>query len=66
MTPYLHDGAADWWTALVKGIVATWMVSLAAVMALVSRSVSGKIVVSPRHPPPGSLRGCGKQPSILA
>ena len=37
--PYMHAGAAGWWTALVKGVFATWMVSLAAVMALVSRSV---------------------------
>ena len=46
MTPYLHAGAAGWWTALVKGVFATWMVSVAAVMALVSRSVVGKIVAT--------------------
>jgi formate/nitrite transporter len=44
--PYVHAGAAGWWTALVKGIFATWMVSLGAVMAMVSRSVIGKIVAA--------------------
>ncbi len=44
--PYLHAGAAGWWTALVKGVFACWMVSLAAVMALVSRSVIGKTVAA--------------------
>jgi formate/nitrite transporter len=44
--PYVHAGAAGWWTALVKGIFATWMVSLGAVLALVSRSVIGKVVAA--------------------
>ncbi|HTJ91256.1 MAG TPA: formate/nitrite transporter family protein [Acidocella sp.] len=44
--PYLHAGAAGWWTALAKGVFATWLVSLAAVMTLVSRSVIGKIVAA--------------------
>jgi formate transporter len=46
VTPYVHAGAAGWWTALVKGMFACWMVSLAAVMALISRSVIGKIVAA--------------------
>ncbi|HEY1857470.1 formate/nitrite transporter family protein [Acidocella sp.] len=44
--PYVHAGAAGWWTALVKGVFATWMVSIAAVMGLVSRSVIGKVVAT--------------------
>jgi formate transporter len=46
VVPYLHAGAAGWWTALVKGVFATWMVSIAAVLGLVSRSVIGKIVAT--------------------
>ncbi|ABQ30055.1 MULTISPECIES: formate/nitrite transporter family protein [Acidiphilium] len=41
--PYMKAGAAGWMTAFSKGVVCNWMVSLGAVMALVSRSVIGKI-----------------------
>ncbi|HQT60503.1 MAG TPA: formate/nitrite transporter family protein [Acidiphilium sp.] len=41
--PYMHAGGAGWLTAFSKGVVCNWMVSLGAVMALVSRSVIGKI-----------------------
>ena len=44
VVPYMDAGAAGWGTALVKGIICNWMVSLGAVMALVSRSVVGKIL----------------------
>lgn len=44
VVPYMTAGAAGWGTALVKGVIANWMVSLGAVMALLSRSVIGKIV----------------------
>ncbi len=43
VVPYMDAGAAGWATALVKGIICNWMVSLGAVMALLSRSVIGKI-----------------------
>ena len=41
--PYMKAGGAGWMTAFSKGVVCNWMVSLGAVMALVSRSVIGKI-----------------------
>ena len=44
VVPYMNAGLAGWGTALVKGIICNWMVSLGAVMALVSRSVVGKIL----------------------
>jgi formate/nitrite transporter len=44
VVPYMDAGAAGWGTALVKGIICNWMVSLGAVMALLSRSVIGKIL----------------------
>ena len=42
--PYMHAGAAGWWTALVKGVLCNWLVALASVLALVSRSTIGKII----------------------
>jgi formate/nitrite transporter len=42
--PYMHAGVAGWWTALVKGVLCNWLVALASVLALVSRSTVGKIV----------------------
>jgi formate/nitrite transporter len=44
VVPYMDAGAAGWGTALVKGIICNWMVSLGAVMALLSGSVIGKIL----------------------
>lgn len=43
VVPYMSAGAAGWGTALLKGIICNWMVSLGAVMALVTRSTIGKI-----------------------
>jgi formate/nitrite transporter len=40
--PYMAAGGAGWATALVKGVLCNWMVSLGTVMGLVSRSVIGK------------------------
>jgi formate/nitrite transporter len=42
--PYKAAGLAGWVDALLKGILCNWMVSMGAVMAMVSRSVIGKIV----------------------
>lgn len=41
---YAALGAAGWGTALVKGILCNWMVSLGTLMAMTSRSAMGKIV----------------------
>jgi formate/nitrite transporter len=41
---YMALGSSGWATALVKGILCNWMVTIGAVMALVSRSAVGKIV----------------------
>ncbi|MCB5944434.1 formate/nitrite transporter family protein [Acidocella sp. KAb 2-4] len=41
---YAKLGAAGWGTAFLKGILCNWMVSLGAVMAMVTRSTIGKIV----------------------
>lgn len=41
---YMAIGAKGWWTALIKGILCNWMVTIAAVLALASRSTIGKIV----------------------
>jgi formate transporter len=46
VVPYMHAGAAGWWTALVKGVLCNWLVALASVLALVSRSTLGKIVAA--------------------
>lgn len=40
---YASAGGAGWMDALLKGVVCNWMVSLGGVMALLSRSVVGKI-----------------------
>jgi formate/nitrite transporter len=44
VVPYMHGGAAGWGTALLKGVLCNWLVALASVLALVSRSTIGKIV----------------------
>lgn len=41
---YAKLGAAGWWTALLKGVLCNWMVSLGSVMAIVSRATIAKIV----------------------
>lgn len=41
---YMKAGGAGWATAFTKGVLCNWMVSLGAVMGLVSRSTIGKIV----------------------
>ena len=46
VVPYMHAGVAGWWTALVKGVLCNWLVALASVFALVSRSTIGKIVAA--------------------
>jgi len=37
-------GTSGWTTALVKGVLCNWMVTLGAVLALSSRSTTGKVV----------------------
>ena len=41
---YMAAGGRGWWAALVKAILCNWMVTVGAVLALVSRSTIGKIV----------------------
>jgi formate/nitrite transporter len=41
---YMAFGASGWATAVVKGILCNWMVTIGAVLALVSRSTVGKVV----------------------
>jgi formate/nitrite transporter len=41
---YMAIGGRGWGTALVKGVLCNWMVTLGAVLALSSRSTIGKIV----------------------
>jgi len=41
---YMAVGLRGWETALVKGILCNWMVTLGAVLAMASRSTVGKIV----------------------
>ena len=41
---YMTAGGAGWATAFVKAILCNWMVTLGALLAMVSRSVTGKIV----------------------
>lgn len=41
---YMMLGACGWTTAFVKGILCNWMVTIGALLALVSRSTIGKIV----------------------
>ena len=40
---YAAIGASGWATALVKGVLCNWMVTLATVLALASRSTIGKV-----------------------
>lgn len=42
---YLALGSSGWMTALIKGVLCNWMVTTGAVLAFVSRSTIGKIVV---------------------
>jgi formate/nitrite transporter len=41
---YMAAGGAGWATALVKAVLCNWMVTVGALLALVSRSTIGKIV----------------------
>jgi len=41
---YMALGSSGWATAVVKGILCNWMVTIGAVLALVSRSTLGKVV----------------------
>lgn len=41
---YMAAGSAGWATALVKAILCNWMVTIGALLAMVSRSTIGKIV----------------------
>lgn len=41
---YMTLGSSGWATALVKGVLCNWMVTIGAVLALVSRSTVGKVV----------------------
>src|SRR5579871_181604 len=41
---YMALGASGWATAVVKGILCNWMVTIGVVLALVSRSTVGKVV----------------------
>ena len=41
--PYMAAGAAGWGTAFLKGFLCNWMVSLGAVMALVTRPTIAKM-----------------------
>jgi formate/nitrite transporter len=41
---YVAVGASGWATALIKGILCNWMVTIGALLALVSRSTVGKVV----------------------
>ena len=40
---YAALGASGWATALIKGVLCNWMVTIGALLALVSRSTAGKI-----------------------
>src|SRR6266403_3426273 len=41
---YVTLGGSGWTTALVKGVLCNWMVTIGAVLAMVSRSTVGKVV----------------------
>ncbi len=41
---YMMLGSSGWATAFVKGVLCNWMVTIGAVLALVSRSTIGKVV----------------------
>ncbi len=43
-TGYSALGLAGWWTALIKGVLANWMVCMGVAMAFISRSTIGRIV----------------------
>ena len=43
-TAYMTLGLRGWETALVKGVLCNWMVTLGAVLAMASRSTVGKVV----------------------
>lgn len=43
-TAYMALGMKGWMTAMVKGILCNWMVTLGAILALASRSTLGKVV----------------------
>jgi len=42
---YMVAGGAGWATALVKAVLCNWMVTVGALLAMVSRSTIGKVVV---------------------
>jgi formate/nitrite transporter len=46
VVPYMTAGGAGWATAFTKGVLCNWMVSLGSVLALMSRSMIGKIFVA--------------------
>jgi formate transporter len=41
---YMAMGGAGWTTALVKAVLCNWMVTVGALLAMVSRSTTGKII----------------------
>ena len=41
---YMSAGGAGWATALVKAVLCNWMVTVGAVLAMISRSTVGKVV----------------------
>jgi formate/nitrite transporter len=41
---YMAAGGAGWTTALIKAVLCNWMVTVGALLAMVSRSTTGKIV----------------------
>jgi len=41
---YMALGSSGWATAFIKGVLCNWMVTIGAVLALVSRSTMGKII----------------------
>jgi formate/nitrite transporter len=41
---YMALGASGWTTAVIKGVLCNWMVTTGTILALVSRSVAGKIL----------------------
>ena len=41
---YMALGSKGWATALIRGILCNWMVTIGALLALVSRSTAGKVV----------------------
>ena len=41
---YAHYGAAGWLTIFVRGMLCNWMVSMGVVGAMISTSVSGKVI----------------------